>query len=32
LNAVEFLEYLAAVKGLDGRSARGRIDEQPLGS
>src|SRR5512137_2045080 len=27
LNAVEFLEYLAAAKGLDGRSARGRIDE-----
>ena len=27
LNAVEFLEYLAAVKGLDGRSARQRIDE-----
>lgn len=27
LNAVEFLEYLAAVKGLDGRSARRRIDE-----
>jgi ABC-type multidrug transport system ATPase subunit len=27
LNAVEFLEYLAALKGLDGRSARGRIDE-----
>ena len=27
LNAQEFLEYLAAVKGLDGRSARRRIDE-----
>jgi ABC-type multidrug transport system ATPase subunit len=27
LNAVEFLEYLAAVKGLDGRQARRRIDE-----
>jgi len=27
LNAVEFLEYLAAVKGLDGASARRRIDE-----
>jgi ABC-2 type transport system ATP-binding protein len=27
LNAVEFLEYLAAVKGLDGRSASQRIDE-----
>jgi len=27
LNAVEFLEYLAAVKGLDGRAARRRIDE-----
>ena len=27
LNAVEFLEYLAAIKGLDGRSARRRIDE-----
>jgi len=27
LNALEFLEYLAAVKGLDGRSARRRIDE-----
>jgi ABC-2 type transport system ATP-binding protein len=27
LNAVEFLEYLAAVKGLDNRSARRRIDE-----
>ncbi len=27
LNAVEFLEYLAAAKGLDGRSARRRIDE-----
>ena len=27
LNAVEFLEYLAAVKGLDGAAARRRIDE-----
>ena len=27
LNAVEFLEYMAAIKGLDGRSARRRIDE-----
>lgn len=27
LNAVEFLEYLAAVKGLDGGSSRRRIDE-----
>ena len=27
LNAVEFLAYLAAIKGLDGRSARRRIDE-----
>jgi ABC-2 type transport system ATP-binding protein len=27
LNAVEFLEYLAAIKGLDARSARQRIDE-----
>ncbi len=27
LNAVEFLEYLAAVKGLDARSAKQRIDE-----
>jgi ABC-2 type transport system ATP-binding protein len=27
LNAVEFLEYLAAVKGLDGPSARRRINE-----
>ena len=27
LNAVEFLEYLAALKGLGGRAARGRIDE-----
>src|ERR1700683_5438273 len=27
LNAVEFLEYIAAAKGLDGRSARRRIDE-----
>jgi len=27
LNAVEFLEYLAAVKGLDGATARRRIEE-----
>lgn len=27
LNAVEFLEYMAAVKGLEGRAARRRIDE-----
>jgi ABC-2 type transport system ATP-binding protein len=27
LNAVEFLEYMAAVKGLDGGAARRRIDE-----
>lgn len=27
LNAVEFLEYLAAVKGLDGTAARRRIDD-----
>jgi ABC-type multidrug transport system ATPase subunit len=27
LNAVEFLEYLAALKGVDGRSAHRRIDE-----
>lgn len=27
LNAVEFLDYLAAMKGLDGRAARQRIDE-----
>ena len=27
LNAVEFLEYLAALKGLDGRAARKRIQE-----
>lgn len=27
LTAVEFLEYLAAVKGLDGRAARRRIEE-----
>jgi ABC-2 type transport system ATP-binding protein len=27
LNAVEFLEYLAAVKGLDGPTSRRRIDE-----
>lgn len=26
LNAIEFLEYIAAIKGLDGRSARKRID------
>jgi ABC-type multidrug transport system ATPase subunit len=26
LNAVEFLEYMAALKGLDGRAARTRID------
>jgi len=26
LNAVEFLEYLAAARGLDGRAARARID------
>ncbi len=26
LNAVEFLEYMAAMKGLDGRAARKRID------
>ena len=26
LNAIEFLEYLAAIKGLDGRTARRRID------
>jgi ABC-2 type transport system ATP-binding protein len=26
LNAVEFLEYMAAIKGLDGRAARQRID------
>jgi ABC-type multidrug transport system ATPase subunit len=26
LNAVEFLEYLAALKGVDGRAARRRID------
>ncbi|MBI5837376.1 MAG: ABC transporter ATP-binding protein [Candidatus Eisenbacteria bacterium] len=44
LNAREFLEYMAAVKGLDGRAARRRIEElvqltnlagvlrQPLGS
>lgn len=25
LNAIEFLEYLAALKGLDGRAARRRI-------
>ena len=27
LNAVEFLEYMAAIKGLDGRRASRRIDE-----
>ena len=27
LSALEFLQYMAAIKGLDGRSARGRIDE-----
>jgi ABC-type multidrug transport system ATPase subunit len=27
LNAIEFLEYLAAVKGLDGAAAKRRIDE-----
>lgn len=27
LNAIEFLQYLAAIKGLDGRTARRRIDE-----
>jgi ABC-type multidrug transport system ATPase subunit len=27
LNAVEFLEYLAAIKGVDGKAARKRIDE-----
>ena len=27
LNAVEFLQYMAAIKGLDGRAARERIDE-----
>ena len=27
LNAVEFLEYMAAIKGLGGKSARRRIDE-----
>lgn len=27
LTAIEFLEYLAAIKGLDGRAARRRIDE-----
>ena len=27
LNAVEFLEYMAAIKGLDASSARRRIDE-----
>lgn len=27
LSAVEFLEYMAAIKGLDGKAARRRIDE-----
>jgi len=27
LSAVEFLQYMAAIKGLDGRTARRRIDE-----
>jgi ABC-2 type transport system ATP-binding protein len=27
LNAVEFLEYMAAIKGLDGKSAHRRIEE-----
>jgi len=27
LNAIEFLEYMAAIKGLDARTARKRIDE-----
>ena len=27
LNAVEFLQYMAAIKGLDGQTARRRIDE-----
>jgi ABC-2 type transport system ATP-binding protein len=27
LNAVEFLEYMAAVKGIDGRAAKARIEE-----
>ena len=27
LNAIEFLQYLAAAKGLDGKAARRRIDE-----
>ena len=27
LNALEFLEYLAAIKGLDGKTAKRRIDE-----
>ncbi len=27
LNAIEFLEYIAAIKGLDSREARKRIDE-----
>jgi len=27
LNAVEFLEYMAAIKGLDAKSAKNRIDE-----
>jgi ABC-type multidrug transport system ATPase subunit len=27
LNAVEFLEYMAVIKGLEGKAIRGRIDE-----
>ncbi|MBN2549053.1 MAG: ABC transporter ATP-binding protein [Anaerolineales bacterium] len=27
LNAIEFLQYMAAIKGLDGKQARQRIDE-----
>ena len=27
LNAVEFLHYLAAIKGLDGKTAKRRVDE-----
>lgn len=27
LNAIEFLEYMAAIKGMDGKTARRRIDE-----
>ena len=27
LNAIEFLEYMAAIKGMDGKAARRRIDE-----